>query len=149
MLQVLHTVLNNVCARYGQIQPAVPEEHHPIQMVVLYSFFQKREQQQCRFESKKGEDQHHEELLVHQLQKMEKLLRFCSDTFGVFAVLYSVPFSKSLFQCLENVIFSDTDKQDGSYLLRNLHHNNLLINLPLLLTKRATVQSLLREKGKL
>lgn len=92
---------------------------------------------------------HHEELLVHQLQKMEKLLRFCSDTFGVFAVLYSVPFSKSLFQCLENVIFSDTDKQDGSYLLRNLHHNNLLINLPLLLTKRATVQSLLREKGKL
>lgn len=77
------------------------------------------------------------------------LLRFCSDTFGVFAVLYSVPFSKSLFQCLENVIFSDTDKQDGSYLLRNLHHNNLLINLPLLLTKRATVQSLLREKGKL
>lgn len=92
---------------------------------------------------------HHEELLVHQLQKMEKLLRFCSDTFGVFAVLYSVPFSKYLFQCLENVIFSDTDKQDGSYLLRNLHHNNLLINLPLLLTKRATVQSLLREKGKL
>lgn len=92
---------------------------------------------------------HDEELLVHQLQKMGKLLRFCSDTFGVFAVLYSVPFSKSLFQCLEDVILSGTDKQDGNCLLRNLHHNNLLINLPLLLTKRATVQSLLREKGKL
>lgn len=86
-------------------------------------------------------------LPVHQLQMLGKFLRFCSGTSGMFAFVHAVSISKSLFQWLEDIIFNGIDKDDDSFLLRYLHHNNLSINLPLSLIKRATVQSLLGEKG--